>query len=1041
MGSARLSSRVSSPASSASSAALEEEAAVAVAKVTALENELGISDPQELDLPEENVDQKVNNYLGNQCEFTPDNIDIAQLSQQQHPATQPFQQQHPHTQPFEQEHPSAQPFQQQHPAAQPFQQHTAAQPFQQQHTAAQSSQPLDPTTSAFHPTTWTSPPSEPSQDTMKSYIDFMARRELIANKIEKFDDQPGNYHQLRSAYIKNPAKGVIEVWKKLDESFGTSIVITKAYLDKFTDFPNIGYKDARKLQELGDLLLELQCAKSDGSLPGLRILDEAMENHKSRNSGSRQRQTYRTEIADEEESRRKNLTRDPIRWCEKPHPLAKCRAFRGKSLEDRKYLLRKNRICFRCVASTTHVAKDCRSTVKCLECQSDKYLTIMHAGKPPEPKESEVKDPNVDNRQSRDPSIHGGENEATAKCTELCGNEHRWRSCSKICLANIYAKTHPEKKNKVFFVFDVQSNCTLAKPKLFDLLSIDGEATSYTLKTCAGKSKLEGRCAKNLVIESLEGRKTHKLPPVIECDAIPDKPCPNALIVKQPPEYDSNFKAKETFSNGYFDDRLAKNVFVRTENDDKPGMSVEDREFVEIIESNLEKNDAGNWNAPLPFRREVITLPESRGEAAADLRDKETELSNAFVSEGNGDREGDGVNTASTENSHIEINSHETSNYNNVLDSIRDLELCFVNKFDELLQEIRQFKTTEETISEDRNSLIKENGKLKQEIDILSDQVNNYKCIASDLNTKVKQLEDEQKSLITAIKIVQNDCNTNKQSTWSWNVVKNRKPNQNESTQRGQNSGENSHNGLAKTDNQYSVLVDESDDEINILSQSRLPKNRNQSEPPRHTIRSNEDKRRNYSAPRKQQADNDRNNNNNERAQDSRTPRVGQSRVAILGDSMLKQINARRIQQGMKHKIDVKTFPGAGIKEMNHYVKPTLLTAPNKLILHVGTNDLQRMTPDELLTHVQKLGESITRENGNIELVLSEIITRNDDKTLADKVNEYNKGLAQLCTERNWCLIRHNNIDVNHLNNYGLHLNKQGTSVLAKNIKQFLNRN
>jgi septal ring factor EnvC (AmiA/AmiB activator) len=73
----------------------------------------------------------------------------------------------------------------------------------------------------------------------------------------------------------------------------------------------------------------------------------------------------------------------------------------------------------------------------------------------------------------------------------------------------------------------------------------------------------------------------------------------------------------------------------------------------------------------------------------------------------------------------------------------------------------------------------KENGKLKQELDILSDQVNNCKCITSDLNTKVKQLEDEQKSLITAIKIVQNDHNTNKQSTWSWNVVKNRKPNQN----------------------------------------------------------------------------------------------------------------------------------------------------------------------------------------------------------------------------------------------------------------------
>ena len=148
---------------------------------------------------------------------------------------------------------------------------------------------------------------------MKPYIDFMARRELIANRVEKFDDQPGNYHiwresfqnmirhvnitpseelsliseyttknskklvqQLRSAYIRNPAKGVKEVWKKLDERFGTSIVLTKAHLDKLTGFPKVGYKDPKKLQELGDLLLELECAKSDGSLPGLRILDEAM---------------------------------------------------------------------------------------------------------------------------------------------------------------------------------------------------------------------------------------------------------------------------------------------------------------------------------------------------------------------------------------------------------------------------------------------------------------------------------------------------------------------------------------------------------------------------------------------------------------------------------------------------------------------------------------------------------------------------------------------------------------------------------------------
>ena len=202
-----------------------------------------------------------------------------------------------------------------------------------------------------------------------------------------------------------------------------------------------------------------------------------------------------------------------------------------------------------------------------------------------------------------------------------------------------------------------------------------------------------------------------------------------------------------------------------------------------------------------------------------------------------------------------------------------------------------------------------------------------------------------------------------------------------------------------------------------MLFQSQLPKNRNLSELSKQSHRSNQDKRRNNTTQTKQQQTNDRDKvNNDKKAQDPRrSPRVGQSRIAVLGDSMLKHINARRIQQGMEHKVVIKTFPGAGVEEMNHYVKLTLLTTPNlnKLILHVGTNDLQRKTPDELLTHVQVLAQKTNRENRDIELVLSEIITRKDDERLANKVNEYNKGLAQLCIEQNWSLIKHNNISIN----------------------------
>ena len=39
-------------------------------------------------------------------------------------------------------------------------------------------------------------------------------------------------------------------------------------------FPKIEPEDDKGLQELGDLLLELECAKNDGGLSGLKVLDE-----------------------------------------------------------------------------------------------------------------------------------------------------------------------------------------------------------------------------------------------------------------------------------------------------------------------------------------------------------------------------------------------------------------------------------------------------------------------------------------------------------------------------------------------------------------------------------------------------------------------------------------------------------------------------------------------------------------------------------------------------------------------------------------------
>ena len=80
--------------------------------------------------------------------------------------------------------------------------------------------------------------------------------------------------RLHNAYIENPEEGIKEAWCKLGERFGSNAVVTQVHLEKLKTFPKIGNRENKRLQEFGDLLLELQSVKNDGALRGLKILDE-----------------------------------------------------------------------------------------------------------------------------------------------------------------------------------------------------------------------------------------------------------------------------------------------------------------------------------------------------------------------------------------------------------------------------------------------------------------------------------------------------------------------------------------------------------------------------------------------------------------------------------------------------------------------------------------------------------------------------------------------------------------------------------------------
>ena len=68
-----------------------------------------------------------------------------------------------------------------------------------------------------------------------------------------------------------------------------------------------------------------------------------------------------------------------------------------------------------------------------------------------------------------------------------------------------------------------------------------------------------------------------------------------------------------------------------------------------------------------------------------------------------------------------------------------------------------------------------------------------------------------------------------------------------------------------------------------------------------------------------------------------------------------------------------------------------------------------------------------------VELASSNVLT--------EKVNEVNNIIREHSRENNWALIEHDKITPKHLNRSGLHLNKSGTALFAKNFISHIRSN
>ena len=156
--------------------------------------------------------------------------------------------------------------------------------------------------------------------------------------------------------------------------------------------------------------------------------------------------------------------------------------------------------------------------------------------------------------------------------------------------------------------------------------------------------------------------------------------------------------------------------------------------------------------------------------------------------------------------------------------------------------------------------------------------------------------------------------------------------------------------------------------------------------------------------------------------------------ITVIGDSCIKDIKTNKLKKhlGSGKKMFIKSFPGATVKQMIHYVKPSLEYNPNLIVMHCGTNDLRSEQPaDAIAESVVKLAATIKTDENDI--LISGLTPRSDKH--GSKCLAVNDKLKKLCEENNFEFIDNSNIKIKeHLSSDGLHLNLRGTIALSKNF-------
>lgn len=120
-------------------------------------------------------------------------------------------------------------------------------------------------------------------------------------------------------------------------------------------------------------------------------------------------------------------------------------------------------------------------------------------------------------------------------------------------------------------------------------------------------------------------------------------------------------------------------------------------------------------------------------------------------------------------------------------------------------------------------------------------------------------------------------------------------------------------------------------------------------------------------------------------------------------------------------------------------VKPIIRKHPKEIIIHSGCNDLTK--GNNPMTNIKKITKLVKEGAPNTTLTFSSILIRKDQAKITEKmIDDVNSRIKNYCAQNDLGFIDNSNIDASMLGKMKLHMNKKGSSFLAKNFINHMNQ-